>query len=225
MMDWEKLLNKAFSCIDYAEKMAGQATLEWSFGGGTAMMQEYHHRKSKDIDIFLRDVQFLSMFSPRLSDAAEDVSESYDEQSNYVKIYTKEGEIDFIIAARLTQSPVVNVELLGRSILMETPAEIVTKKLFFRAIDFQVRDIFDTACILKREPDVLFNELDVFSSKLDILEERVKCVSSFYAKQAKEMVIEPSEEFIGLLSDGPERMISFIQDCKKIKDMGIRYLR
>jgi len=40
MMDWEKLLNKAFSCIDYAEKMAGQATFVWSFGGRTAMMQK-----------------------------------------------------------------------------------------------------------------------------------------------------------------------------------------
>jgi hypothetical protein len=148
--------------------------------------------KSKDIHISLRDVQYLPLFSPRLSNAAKEVSDSYDEQSNYVNIYTKEGEIDFIMAARLTRSPVVTIELLGQSLLMETPAKIVTKKLFFRVIDFQVRNIFDTACILQRELGVLFNALDVYSSKLDILEERVKCVSSFYAKQAKEMVIEPN---------------------------------
>jgi len=214
MNDWEKLLLKAYSCIDYATKTAG-TNMEWSFGGGTAMMLEYHHRKSKDIDIFLRDAQHLSLFSPRLSDAAETISTSYDEQSNYIKICSKEGEIDFVVAARISENSVRKIEILGREIFVESPVEVVVKKLLFRAADFQVRDIFDTACILQREPEILFNELDSFKSKLDVLERRVHDMESVYQRKAKEMVIEPSSEFIALLDNGHEMVLRFINDCQQ----------
>lgn len=218
MKDWEKLLLRAYSCIDYASKTAD---LEWSFGGGTAMMIEYQHRKSKDIDIFLRDVQHLTLFSPRLSDAAENWLTGYDEQSNYIKINSKEGEIDFIVAARISENPVISIEILGRNILVETPVEIVVKKLLFRAADFQIRDIFDTACILQREPEILFNELDSFKSKLDVLEKRIQCMKNQYHVKAKEMVIDPSGEFIDLLDSGHEMVLRFINDCQQKPKQGL----
>ncbi|CCV09576.1 hypothetical protein MESS2_p70010 [Mesorhizobium metallidurans STM 2683] len=39
--------------------MPGGDDFEWSFGGGTAMMIQIGHRKSRDIDIFLDDPQLL----------------------------------------------------------------------------------------------------------------------------------------------------------------------
>jgi len=47
--DWKDLLETA---IEILEK-AGIKAEDWTFGGGTALMLYFHHRKSKDIDIFL----------------------------------------------------------------------------------------------------------------------------------------------------------------------------
>ena len=49
MKDWKDLLETA---IEILEK-AGIKAEDWTFGGGTALMLYFHHRKSKDIDIFL----------------------------------------------------------------------------------------------------------------------------------------------------------------------------
>jgi hypothetical protein len=52
---------------------------------------------SKDIDIFLRDAQYITLFSPRLNDATADIAKNYEEMSNFVKLMLPKGEIDFIL--------------------------------------------------------------------------------------------------------------------------------
>ena len=63
--DWESLFAQALTILDAAAAAIGPFT--WSFGGGTALMLKYRHRYSKDIDIFLRDPQFIGHVTPRLS--------------------------------------------------------------------------------------------------------------------------------------------------------------
>ncbi len=70
----------------------------WSFGGGTALMTYYKHRVSKDIDIFLRDVQLLTRITPRLNDFVSEKVDDYTEMSNYLKLKVGKQEIDFIVA-------------------------------------------------------------------------------------------------------------------------------
>ena len=60
--DWKALFAQALKLIKDVEKNAGP--FEWSFGGGTALMLQDGHRESRDIDIFLKNVQLLPYFRP-----------------------------------------------------------------------------------------------------------------------------------------------------------------
>lgn len=46
----------------------------------------YGHRRSRDIDIFLRDPPYLTALSPRLNDHTESLTGRYVEQSNFLKL-------------------------------------------------------------------------------------------------------------------------------------------
>ena len=55
---------------------AGIEPTEWAVGGGTVLCHYFHHRLSKDIDIFLKDIQLVGAVSPRLNDEASDALHS-----------------------------------------------------------------------------------------------------------------------------------------------------
>ena len=115
-------------------------------------MLRYRHRMSKDIDIFVPDPQYLGFVSPRLSDAAEAVSDKYVEGPGIVELLRPESEIDFVASPNLTNDPFEVWELLGRQIKVETSAEIVAKKLWHRGDRATARDLFDLALVIEREP-------------------------------------------------------------------------
>lgn len=64
---WEGLLSTALGVVDEIESR-GHGALDIVVGGGTVLMMRMHHRVSKDVDIFLHDVQWLSWLTPRLND-------------------------------------------------------------------------------------------------------------------------------------------------------------
>jgi predicted nucleotidyltransferase component of viral defense system len=148
---WQGLLQHAYSLIDEIAAHGIQNPF-WTFGGGTVLMLRYRHRRSKDIDIFVPDPQYLGFVSPRLSDAAEAVSDKYVEGPGYIKLLRPEGEIDFVASPNLTSDPYEMWELLGRQIKVETSAEIVAKKLWHRGDRATARDLFDLALVIEREP-------------------------------------------------------------------------
>ncbi len=109
-------------------------------------MLHTRHRLSKDIDAFITDPQYLPILSPRLG--GEDIwsCETYSEAANHLKLVYPEGEIDFIVAARITgldfeKAKAISDEQGGRSvqITVEHPVEIAIKKLFYRAGLLKVR--------------------------------------------------------------------------------------
>jgi hypothetical protein len=118
-------------------------------------MLRYHHRKSKDIDIFVPDPQYLGYVTPRLSDLAMEVASDYVEAAGYVKLIRSEGEIDFVASPNLTQQPFEWWNLLGRDIRVETPAEIMAKKLWHRGDIVTGRDIFDLSLVIEKDPEAL----------------------------------------------------------------------
>lgn len=118
-------------------------------------MLRHGHRLSKDIDIFVPDPQYLGFVSPRLSDAAERVSADYVEGPGYVKLLRPEGEIDFVASPNLTAQPYDEWTLLGRTVKVETAAEIVAKKLWHRGDRATARDLFDLSLVIEREPQAL----------------------------------------------------------------------
>lgn len=151
---WQSLLERALHGIDTL-KQNGTPLKLYTFGGGTALMIQFEHRRSKDIDIFIDDPQYLPFLSPRIGGEEIWYCEDYDEAANYLKVRFAEGEIDFIVSARLTMVPLLTYEFRGWSIPMEHAVEIAIKKLFHRAEGLKPRDIFDVAVIMTRYEDLL----------------------------------------------------------------------
>jgi len=127
----------------------------WSFGGGTALMFLYQHRYSKDIDIFFSNPQYLLYLSPRLNDDVLELTTKYEEQSNFIKLFLEDFEIDFIVAGNLTGLEPQLKKIGQMKVYIEHPIEIIAKKIFYRSYSYKVRDIIDFVEVYKRESKLM----------------------------------------------------------------------
>ena len=185
---WEALFDKAMYCLDSRRDQASP-WMHWSLGGGTALMLQLHHRLSRDIDIFVNDAQSLTLYTPRLNEGVEALTRDFEEDINYLKLrFGPEGEVDFIAAADLTETPWVERVVRGRQIHLETPEEIVVKKLMFRPATLQYRDLFDVAAVVSESPGLLENSHAIFSEKLPVLQARVKHLAGLDLSRERESV-------------------------------------
>jgi len=147
------------------------------------------HRLSKDIDAFITDAQYLSILSPRLG--GEDVwaCDAYDEAANHLRLVYPEGEIDFIVAAPITDLasmsrtipeengfPAVKIEV-------EHPVEIALKKLVYRGGSLKVRDIFDIAVVDSFHGELLRKNLQHASHLKQGILRRLAGVSEDYCRK------------------------------------------
>jgi hypothetical protein len=147
------------------------------------------HRLSKDIDAFITDAQYLSILSPRLG--GEDVwaCDTYDETSNHLRLVYPEGEIDFIVAAPITDLASKSRTIPGEDgfpavkIEVEHPVEIALKKLVYRAGALKVRDIFDIAVIDSLHGALLRKNLQRASHVKQDLLNRVTALSEDYCRR------------------------------------------
>ena len=204
--DWLYLFKLALKILSH-EKISNS---QWSFGGGTALMTYYNHRKSKDIDIFLRDVQLLTRFTPRLNDYVGEHVDDYTEMSNFLKLKIKKQEIDFIVAPLLTKKPTIKKVIGNVPIYIETPEEIVIKKIFYRAEAFKTRDVFDLALVIKHKENSLIENLDIFQSKIDVLQNRLDTLKKVYAIELKSLNIVDKHT----AREAPKIVKSFLERLK-----------
>ena len=161
MSHWERLLNRTIVGLQRL-RAAGQPVPDWVLGGGTALMIHAGHRVSKDIDAFIDDPQYLSFLSPRLGGESVWGCEAYSEAAHHLRLIFDEGEIDFIVAAPITDLPserkmmdaIGERDGIASSISIEHPVETALKKLYYRGTMLKVRDIFDVSVV-----DTLFPEL------------------------------------------------------------------
>ncbi|MBM3556591.1 MAG: nucleotidyl transferase AbiEii/AbiGii toxin family protein, partial [Alphaproteobacteria bacterium] len=117
---------------------------QWRFGGGTALAVVLGHRVSYDIDVFLTDPQLLPRLSPRLNDAATGLAKDYAESGDSLKMVLDDGDIDFIVRPCLLDAkPWSDQVVEGLALRMETPGEILAKKLLYRGERLAHRDAFD----------------------------------------------------------------------------------
>ena len=159
---WRNLFNSAMDLLDEVQSQI-HVIPPWSLGGGTVLMFHYQHRLSKDIDIFITDPQFLGYINPKLGGPAERLTTEYQEASHFMKLYLPEGEIDFVVTTPLTHNPFSSHEVLGRNIQLETPIEIVAKKMWHRGDNATARDLFDLALVIEHEADGLRRYPDIFN--------------------------------------------------------------
>ena len=149
---WLKLAGIAFTIVDDAQKTA-TSPLHAVLGGGTRVMLALNHRISNDIDLFIRDPQWIGYLSPRLNSNVEGLTSAYEETAVSLKLRFTEGEIDFIVAAPLLQlreesSPETSFPL-------EPIAEVLAKKLFHRGWQLAPRDLFDWWAIETKAPNAV----------------------------------------------------------------------
>jgi hypothetical protein len=146
--EWQALFDIAMGIFGHFHNSHG-FTPAWSFGGGTAIMLQIDHRESHDIDLFLDDPQILPYLNPDTQDIALDRSpNSYSGGAHVLKLfYDGLGEIDFICCASIIDNPTRPTEVRGNMVALETPAEIIAKKVYFRGVGFQPRDMFDLAAV------------------------------------------------------------------------------
>jgi hypothetical protein len=147
---WATLFESALTLTDHLAEVIHKPV--WTFGGGTVLMLRLNHRYSRDIDLFVPDPQYLGHVTPRLSDAAENLTTEYVEAAESVKLLLPDGEIDIVVGEPLTEQPWEVVAHRGRQVLVETNAEILAKKMFHRGKQAKARDLFDLCAVADLDP-------------------------------------------------------------------------
>lgn len=150
---WTSLFPRAMVLMNYLESQIIKP--HWTFGGGTVLMLRIGHRQSKDIDLFVPDPQYLGYINPRLSEVGEQVSTDYAESAEYLRFFLAEGEIDVVVGAGLTNHAFDVVEYQGRTIKVETCAEIIAKKMWHRGHHAKARDLYDLCAVAQAEPEAI----------------------------------------------------------------------
>lgn len=138
----ELLLEKAIKILEYANIDNSQ----WSMGGGTILMLNYHHRLSKDVDIFVSNTQYFNGLSPKLNDVAED-ADFYQEGERFISLSYPEGKIDFVKAFQVSDYLPTLKHVFNQNIFVDDDIEIVTKKVFFRGASLHPRDLYDLSTV------------------------------------------------------------------------------
>jgi hypothetical protein len=146
---WRTLERFAMQLVMDAASLA-KSDFKPVLGGGTRLMLAMHHRVSDDIDLFIRDPQWIGYLTPRLNDRFEHLIDAYDEGPTSLKIKLPEGEIDFIVSMSLLGLP--QEKSADCLFDLEPVAEVLAKKLFYRGWALTPRDLFDWWCIENRCP-------------------------------------------------------------------------
>lgn len=183
---WETLFPKALELVDEIAKHGGVEDPFFTFGGGTVLMLRHNHRMSKDIDLFVPDPQSLGFVNPRLSDVAEDICNAqYAEAANFIKLHLDAGEIDFVASPNLLppEHAYERWDLFGRSVRVETAAEIVAKKMYHRGDRATGRDLFDLAAVLDVEPEALINAEPFMHRHVDAFLANLQNPSDYYKRE------------------------------------------
>jgi len=168
---WETLFAKALRAIDSVREPAFHSA--WSLGGGTVLMWRFRHRVSKDVDVFVPDPQYLGYLDPDLNETVDALTPKRTRESGYLRLYFDEGEVDFIASAPVTRKPQVIEKVLDRDVRVDTSAEIIAKKVRYRASHFTARDIFDFALVAEKEPKAISMITSVLRGHADAILERL----------------------------------------------------
>jgi hypothetical protein len=187
---WLKLAGIASTIVDDAQKTA-TSSLHAVLGGGTRVMLALNHRISNDIDLFIRDPQWIGYLSPRLNANVEGLTSAYEETAVSLKLRFTEGEIDFIVAAPLLQLPEESSQ--ETSFPLEPIAEVLAKKLFHRGWQLAPRDLFDWWAIETKAPSavpksklgaLLKAKFDGISNSLEAMVQSLAAAKSWDSIQA-----------------------------------------
>lgn len=166
-------------------------------GGGTRLMLALDHRISDDIDLFIRDPQWIGFLSPRLSDRFETVIKGYEEDATYLKLRMDGGEIDFIVGMSLLGLP--DEASPDTGFRLEPLAEVLAKKLFYRGYKLAPRDLFDWWCIGHKAPASIDQGAmaRLLAGKFDDIEALLPLMADRKSADAWDLIRAPGKPEIG----------------------------
>lgn len=148
---WPDLFTSSMEIIEEVNTKYQLDIRNLSFGGGTALMIQIDHRESYDVDLFITDPQYLPYLNPFAQDFSLTLFPNEYDSLDYIYLklsYDDIGEVDFICSQPLTNQPTTQHNVLNKyTIEMETPAEIIAKKIVYRGSEIKHRDVFDIACV------------------------------------------------------------------------------
>jgi hypothetical protein len=197
--NWARLFRVACSLIRQVNSK-DSIIVDWTFGGGTAMMLQIDHRESRDIDIFLSDAQMLPLLDPEKHDFVFDIRppDHQGDGARFLKLAFEDlGEIDFIVGGSLTSTPAELTTVEGEAVKLETVPEIITKKIYHRASSIRPRDIFDIAAAGEKQADSIIAELKSYRDKVNTtLSVMDKLNPDFISRAIAELAIKPGYEAV-----------------------------
>ena len=202
---WKRLLELVLPALNELPD-----ELTWSLGGGTALSISLNHRISYDIDIFFQDASALKFLSPNKNKKIRALSDDWQQAGNYLKIERPEGDIDFLIARTFSASPHFHHNFKGNEILVETPAEIIAKKIHYRGSQFSVRDIFDIAAVSQLAPDALPSVSSEIRDALPRVWDRIKLLRKRYDQTIHDAVL-PLGPGVNFLDQGVDIAIKALE--------------
>lgn len=226
----QRLLHAALALLDEKNITA------FAFGGGTALSAFYwHHRYSTDIDIFL----YPDGSSDRLDKLRRDWSDTIESifssigysgvmrAPGYYLEFTidDQSKIQFFDVNPYTQTPYTMEHLWGHTLNIETPAEIIAKKIHYRGSKGHPRDIFDIAVAVHHDPTLFSdltslgrineNDLNVLYATLSNIcydEERIQA----YHRDINAMT--PNPEYRVLSLGAPEYLLDFVGTLLSLRE-------
>ncbi len=157
-----------------------------ALGGGTALSAYYwQHRFSSDIDMFIHNgtAEDLKKIDPRKTSKAIKAQLTKIKYTGDLKkhpIYTElaidqNSKMQFFVVKDYTAVPYSEVTLWGKNILIESVAEIIAKKVYYRCEDANARDLFDLTVAIYKDPTVLMS-INVAKEKLEKLLDSVETI-------------------------------------------------
>jgi len=177
----------------------------YAFGGGTALSLCYfQHRFSFDIDIFVYDAQLMNYINLQIFfEDIEDEVDDYMCMSHQINMITKSGiYVNILSVKNLNPNKKDVLELNNNSILVETPEEIIAKKIIFRKNENKVRDLFDIAFAIHYDSDFLNKLLETNYITKNDLEELYEAITRVDKNEIREEleIISPFKKIDNILT-------------------------
>ncbi|MBP7065362.1 nucleotidyl transferase AbiEii/AbiGii toxin family protein [Ferrovibrio sp.] len=191
--------------------------LPFSFGGGTALAVHINHRISYDIDLFYRSADVFDYYNPNKNPAVKALIAahhgSWQFPGNYLKLELgpELGEIDILISKFMTEAPTTDWPFKHWIVKLETPAEILAKKIRYRSSQFKRRDVFDLGAIAQLLPAAANQAFAVNLDNLPRLRDRIATMQADYEANVLNDV-NPTTTGQALLQDAPQRCLAAIDD-------------
>lgn len=188
---WQELLEKALPALEHVfgrDILRPDGVPNWTLGGGTAIAIHLHHRISYDVDLFVAGTP-LKRFAPHNNPHAKALSPTYQWPGHYLKYELKDGEIDFLSPSLQTEPGFNVLEISGRSIPVETPEEVIIKKIRFRSQTFTARDVYDLAAVALERPELPALMQAETGDALERLAESIRFLEAKHSSRLHEEVV------------------------------------